>query len=130
MKYTRSDGSIVDLTMVFGTRQNTVKYALKLIDIIFLNKGELQDIDVRRVDEDPRIKAIYSIVPLYTCTTKFVVILFCTGVVRNKFNFSIDEMSVIWPPIHDSILSKRRNQRKQLLQTLQESKNEGFFNRI
>ncbi|CAM4851109.1 unnamed protein product, partial [Rotaria magnacalcarata] len=74
---------------------NTLKYALKLIDELFIDKYEFQSINVKKVDEDPRIKKIYD-------------------AVAHKFGYSPDDMSIIWPPIHDSILSKRRNQQKTL----------------
>ncbi|CAF1104250.1 unnamed protein product [Didymodactylos carnosus] len=91
--YTRSDGLVVELLKVYGTKENTVKYALKLIDALFIDKQDLQNADSKKIDEDPRVKAIY-------------------GPIKQKFNFSVEEMSIIWPPVHDSILSKRRNQGK------------------
>ncbi|CAF1465797.1 unnamed protein product [Didymodactylos carnosus] len=91
--YTRSDGLVVELLKVYGIKENTVKYALKLIDALFIDKQDLQNADSKKIDEDPRVKAIY-------------------GPIKQKFNFSVEEMSIIWPPVHDSILSKRRNQGK------------------
>ncbi|CAM4890007.1 unnamed protein product [Rotaria socialis] len=82
--YTR-EGVIVSLVKIQGTKENTVKYALKSINALFLDKQDLQNVDVKKIDEDARIKAIYEV-----------------------------EMSIIWPPVHDSILSKRRNQGKTL----------------
>ncbi|CAM4850624.1 unnamed protein product, partial [Rotaria magnacalcarata] len=57
--------------------------------------GNVIDLLKVQVDEDPRIKKIYD-------------------AVAHKFGYSPDDMSIIWPPIHDSILSKRRNQQKTL----------------
>ncbi|CAF1669065.1 unnamed protein product [Rotaria magnacalcarata] len=93
--YIRSDGTAVEPLSIPGDKQNTIKYALKLIDILFVNKEEFQNIDVKKADEDPRIKHIYK-------------------AVKKKFHYLDDEMSFIWPQIHDSILSKRRNQLKAL----------------
>ncbi|CAF1556942.1 unnamed protein product, partial [Rotaria sp. Silwood1] len=95
LTFVRSDGSVVELLSVPGNKQNTTKYALKLIDILFTDKQDFQNINVKKADEDPRIKSIYT-------------------AVKRKFNYSTDEMSFVWPPIHDSILSKRRNQQKRL----------------
>ncbi|CAF4844738.1 unnamed protein product, partial [Rotaria magnacalcarata] len=93
--YNRSDGQVIDLLKIYGTKQNTIKYALKLIDVVFIDDQEFQNINVKKADEDERIKAIRN-------------------AVQHKFGFSVNDMSIIWPPIHDSILSKRRNQRKRL----------------
>lgn len=93
--FTRCDGAVINLLRVHGTKENTVKYALKLIDLLFINKQDFQNVNVKKIDEDERIKAIYN-------------------AIQQKFNFSIKEMSVVWPPVHDSILSKRRNQAKAL----------------
>ncbi|CAF1596689.1 unnamed protein product, partial [Didymodactylos carnosus] len=57
--YTRSDGVVVQLLKTYGTKENTVKYALKLMDSLFVDKQDLQNVDVKKIDEDPRIKAIY-----------------------------------------------------------------------
>ncbi|CAF5192080.1 unnamed protein product, partial [Rotaria magnacalcarata] len=92
-KYVKSDGSVIDLLSVHGNKQKTIKYALKLIDILFTEKLEFQNINVKNADEEPRIKCIYA-------------------AVKQKFNHSTDEMSFVWPPINDSILSKRRNQKR------------------
>ncbi|CAF1259862.1 unnamed protein product [Didymodactylos carnosus] len=89
------DGVVVQLLKTYGTKENTVKYALKLMDSLFIDKQDLQNVDVKKIDEDPRIKAIYD-------------------AIRQKFNYSVMEMAMIWPPVHDSILSKRRNQGKTL----------------
>ncbi|CAM4872796.1 unnamed protein product [Rotaria socialis] len=94
--FVRNDSSEVELLSVPDNKQNAVKYALKLIDILFTDKQDFQNIDVKTADEEPRIKSI------------------CAAVKR-KFNYSPDEMSFVWPPIHDSILSKRRNQQTQIL---------------
>ncbi|CAF3907108.1 unnamed protein product, partial [Rotaria sordida] len=93
--YTRSDGVVIELLKTYGTRENTVKYALKLIDLLFIDKQDLQNVDSKKIDEDPRVQAIYS-------------------AIRQKFNYSTADMSMIWPAVHDSILSKRRNQGKSL----------------
>jgi hypothetical protein len=45
---------------VYGAKENTVKYALKLIDALFIDKQDLQNADSKKIDEDPRIKAIYG----------------------------------------------------------------------
>ncbi|CAF2380045.1 unnamed protein product [Rotaria sp. Silwood2] len=87
--FVRNDGSVIELLSVPGNKQNTIKYALKLIDILFTDKQDFQNINVKKADEDP-------------------------PAVKRKFNYSADEMSFVWPPIHDSILSKRRNQQKRL----------------
>ena len=58
--YERSDGSVMKLLKVYDAKQNTVKYIMKLIDLLFIDKQEFQDIHVKEVDEDPRIKAIYN----------------------------------------------------------------------
>ncbi|CAF1259558.1 unnamed protein product [Rotaria sordida] len=93
--FVRDDGSVVELLSVPGNRQNSIKYALKLIDVLFTDIQDFQNINVKKADEDPRIKSIYT-------------------AVKRKFDYSADEMSFVWPPIHDSILSKRRNQQKKL----------------
>ncbi len=53
---------------------------------------------------------------------RFHIILFVVGAIKQKFNFSMEEMSIIWPPVHDSILSKRRNQGKTLKGNAPQSK--------
>ncbi|CAF2807873.1 unnamed protein product [Rotaria sp. Silwood2] len=58
--YTRSDGVVIELLKTYGTKENTVKYALKLIDLLFIDKQELRNVDSRKIDEDPRIQAIYG----------------------------------------------------------------------
>ncbi|CAF1524748.1 unnamed protein product, partial [Rotaria sordida] len=93
--FVRGDGSVVELLSVPGNKQNTIKYALKLIDVLFTDIQDFQNINVKKADEDPRIKSIYT-------------------AVKRKFDYSADEMSCVWPPIHDSILSKRRNEQKKL----------------
>ncbi|CAF3414563.1 unnamed protein product [Rotaria socialis] len=93
--YTRRDGVIVSLLKIQGKKQNADKYALKLIKALFIDKQDLQNVDVKKIDEDPRIKAIY-------------------GAIKQKFSFSEVEMSIISSPVHDSILSKRWNQGKTL----------------
>ena len=56
MSYT---GVVVELLNIPGTRESTTKYALKLIDELFIDKQDFQNINVKKADEDPRIKAIY-----------------------------------------------------------------------
>ncbi len=51
---------MVELLKVYGTKENTVKYALKLIDALFIDKQDLQNADSKKIDEDPRVKAIYG----------------------------------------------------------------------
>jgi hypothetical protein len=46
---------------VYGIKENTLKYALKLIDALFIDKQDLQYADPKKIDEDSRIKAIYGI---------------------------------------------------------------------
>lgn len=58
--YTRSDGVVIEFLSVYDTRQNTAKYALKLVDSFFIDKKEFQNIDVKKADEDLRIKAIHG----------------------------------------------------------------------
>ncbi|CAF1571685.1 unnamed protein product, partial [Rotaria magnacalcarata] len=60
LAYTRRDGVIVSLLKIQGTKENTVKCALKSINALFIDKQDLQNVDVKKIDEDPRIKAIYS----------------------------------------------------------------------
>ncbi|CAM4879652.1 unnamed protein product [Rotaria socialis] len=93
--YTRSDGTVIELLSVHGTKQNTIKFALNLIDLVFVDKQDFQNINVKQADNDLRIKAIYN-------------------AVKQKFGYSSEEMSIVWPPMHESILSKRRNQQKKL----------------
>ncbi|CAF1578105.1 unnamed protein product, partial [Didymodactylos carnosus] len=65
--YDETDGVVVQLLKTYGTKENTVKYALKLIDSLFIDKQDSQNVHVKKTDEDPRIKAIY-------------------GAIRQKFN--------------------------------------------
>ena len=44
---------------------------------------------------------------------KIFYFLFLEAVMK-KFNYTAADISFVWPPIHDSILSKRRNQQKKL----------------
>ncbi|CAF1228393.1 unnamed protein product [Rotaria magnacalcarata] len=60
LAYTRRDGVIVSLLKIQGTKENTVKCALKSINALFIDKQDLQNVDVKKIDDDPRIKAIYS----------------------------------------------------------------------
>ncbi len=116
---------MVELLKVYGTKENTVKYALKLIDALFIDKQDLQNADSKKIDEDPRVKAIYGmqlIKILKAYFIRFHIILFVVGAIKQKFNFSMEEMSIIWPPVHDSILSKRRNQGKTLKGNAPQSK--------
>lgn len=39
---------------------STVKYALKLIDALLIDKQDLQNADPKTIDDDPRVKAIYG----------------------------------------------------------------------
>ncbi|CAF1395132.1 unnamed protein product, partial [Rotaria sordida] len=57
--FVRDDGSVVELLSVPGNRQNSIKYALKLIDVLFTDIQDFQNINVKKADEDPRIKSIY-----------------------------------------------------------------------
>ena len=45
---------------VTGDKQKTIKYALKLIDALFVDKQAFQNINVKNADDDPHIKCIYS----------------------------------------------------------------------
>ncbi|CAF4485118.1 unnamed protein product, partial [Rotaria socialis] len=40
--------------------------------------------------------------------------IYIRGAIKQKFSFSEVEMSIIWPPVHDSILSKQCNHGKTL----------------
>ena len=51
---------MVDLLKIYGTEENTVKYALKAIDLLFIDKNDLQNVNVKCIDDDPRVKAIFS----------------------------------------------------------------------
>lgn len=51
---------MIELLSVQGYKQQPVKYALKLIDMLFIDKQDFQNIDVKKADDDPRIKCIYS----------------------------------------------------------------------
>jgi hypothetical protein len=116
---------VIELLKVHGTKQHSIKYALKLIDAIFIDKQDLQNIDVKKADEDPRIKAIQSTThPYLSLRYPLLIVL---DAVKYKFNFSNDEMTIIWPPIHDSILSKRRNQQKRMNLTTTSGKPSKMF---
>ena len=60
MNYQRPDGVVIELLKIHGTKQQSIKYALKLVDAIFIDKQDLQNINVKKADEDPRIEAIQS----------------------------------------------------------------------
>lgn len=115
---------VVELLKVFGTKQNTVKYALKLVDLLFVDKHEFQNIDVKKADEDPRIKAIFSKKNILLENFNYVSNSIA-GAIKVKFNYSKDEMSIVWPQVHDCILSKRRNQQQRLKAICKKSK--GYF---
>ena len=99
-----------------STNLSTIKYALKLIDSLFIDKRDFQNISVKHVDKDPRIKAIYGRRRRFARehVHRHDVALFLADVIQHRFGYSYNDMLFVWPPIHDSILSKRRNQRKLL----------------
>lgn len=59
-KYEQKYLAVIELLSVREDTQNRVKYALRSADIYFIDKQAFQNINVKNVDDFPRIKCIYS----------------------------------------------------------------------
>ncbi|CAF0954110.1 unnamed protein product [Adineta steineri] len=99
LPYSTDDGKTINNALLIpGDRSKKNLYALKLVDKLF-TRDEL-------IELDPLTKK--------NALVEHQSYLFIKEAVRCKFKLTSEKMTIEWPNIHDAILNKRRNWKKDI----------------